>query len=410
MPEGQKPPKKRKLVDKNVPSAIVSDPAFAVDSKMYQDLLDMEKKLDWTTMRKKAEVQDALARVPSMTRTLRLFVSHSVSEQRWQQGDAPVEPSPETGKGIPAWQLKIEGRLLELPNPRWREKTPRPLSTFVKSMIVEFDRDPALYPDGNIVEWERGSNQPTLDGFTIRRKGDAPTKTRIILHLEQYPEHYKVHPELGIKEDSRVGVIQALWNYVKVQSLQDKVDRRRVRIDGPLRPIVANVMNGQAPETLPFVSLPELVNRYLSPPDPIIIHYNFDPNESPPEKPSAWDIEVRVEDVALKAKMSGLTISAAGGTTKEITKLDDEIATLVQSLHSSVLKRTFLNSFASDPSGFIQSFLESQSRDLETILGSGPTDGATLRREDLQRSEFFRMPWVEEAVAVWDGLRLANRA
>jgi len=42
---------------------------------------------------------------------------------------------------------------------------------------------------------------------------------------------------LGIKEDSRIGVVQALWNYVKVQGLQDKVDRRRVRIEGPLRPV-----------------------------------------------------------------------------------------------------------------------------------------------------------------------------
>jgi len=103
-----------------------------------------------------------------MTRTLRLFVSHTVSEQHWQLGDASAEPNPETGKGIPSWQLRIEGRLLEvrditqrtilvltgnkLPNPRWRDKSHRPLSTLIKSMIVEMDRDPALYPDGNIVE------------------------------------------------------------------------------------------------------------------------------------------------------------------------------------------------------------------------------------------------------------------
>jgi SWI/SNF-related matrix-associated actin-dependent regulator of chromatin subfamily D len=51
-----------------VPSAVLSDPAFAVDSQMYADLLEMEKKLDWTTLRKKAEVQDALTRVPSVRR------------------------------------------------------------------------------------------------------------------------------------------------------------------------------------------------------------------------------------------------------------------------------------------------------------------------------------------------------
>jgi hypothetical protein len=33
---------------------------------------------------------------------------------------------------------------------------------------------------------------------------------------------------------------------------------------------------------------------------------------------------------------------------------------------------------------------------LETILGSGPSDGLTIRQEELRRSEFFQLPWVEE--------------
>lgn len=54
------------------------------------------------------------------TRTLRVFLSHTVSGQVWQQsGDAPIPSADgnvniETGEGIPAWQLKIEGRLLEV--------------------------------------------------------------------------------------------------------------------------------------------------------------------------------------------------------------------------------------------------------------------------------------------------------
>jgi SWI/SNF-related matrix-associated actin-dependent regulator of chromatin subfamily D len=73
-----------------------------------------------------------------------------------------------------------------------------------------------------------------------------------------------------------------------------------------------------------------------------------------------------------------------------------QIALHAQSLHNSHLKRTFLQSFARDPAQFIQTWLESQSRDLESILGSGPSEGATIRQEELKRSEFFRLPWVEE--------------
>jgi len=60
------------------------------------------------------------------------------------------------------------------------------------------------------------------------------------------------------------------------------------------------------------------------------------------------------------------------------------------------MKKTFLESFSQDPAQFIQTWLESQSRDLESILGSGPTEGQTVRQEELKRSEFFQLPWVEE--------------
>lgn len=35
---------------------------------MYQDLLDMERKLDWTMSRKRAEIQDTLVKPPTVCR------------------------------------------------------------------------------------------------------------------------------------------------------------------------------------------------------------------------------------------------------------------------------------------------------------------------------------------------------
>ncbi|KAJ7634200.1 SWI/SNF complex 60 kDa subunit [Mycena polygramma] len=408
--DGPKAAKKRKLVDKSLPNAILQNPDFAQDSQMYQDLLGMERKLDWTMTRKKAEIQDALVRTQTTTRTLRLFMSHTVSGQSWQTTpDLNDAPNFETGEGIPAWALKIEGRLLELPNQRAKDKASvRKFSTFIKRMVVELDRDTTLYPEGNIVEWPRatGQHNPPLDGFTIRRKGDAPTKVRLVMYLEHYPEQFRVIPELGnilgIKEESRIGVIQALWNYIKIQGLQDKVDRRLVRADEKLRPIFGG-------ENILFQKLPELVNRCLAAPEPIVLHYMINPTIPAPERPMAWDVEVKTEDVALKGRMA-VMVQSNKESAQSLAKLDEEIATLAQSLHNSHLKRTFLQSFARDPAQFIQTWLESQSRDLETVLGSGPTDGLTIRQEELKRSEFFRLPWVEEAVSVQEGVRLATKA
>lgn len=74
------------------------------------------------------------------------------------------------------------------------------------------------------------------------------------------------------------------------------------------------------------------------------------------------------------------------------------------------MKRTFLRGFSDDPRGFVQTWLASQSRDLESVLASGASEGATVRQEDLKRTEFFRLPWVEEAVAIQEGMRLASKS
>jgi SWI/SNF-related matrix-associated actin-dependent regulator of chromatin subfamily D len=172
-------------------------------------------------------------------------------------------------------------------------------------------------------------------------------------------------------------------------------------------------------EPVIFQKLPEIVNRYLAAPDPIILHYNLNPAVPPPDRPSAWDVELKIEDSALKNRMA-VTVNTSKESAQTLLKLDEEvcfillmldktgllitilsyfanqIALLAQSLHNSQMKRTFLESFAKDPSQFIQKWLESQSRDLESILGNGPMEGLTIRQEELRRSEFFQLPWVEE--------------
>jgi SWI/SNF-related matrix-associated actin-dependent regulator of chromatin subfamily D len=96
------------------------------------------------------------------------------------------------------------------------------------------------------------------------------------MYLEQTPEQYKVSPDLGnsfvllfaashtglsayvlgLKEESRIGVIQTLWNYIKLNGLQDKVDRRRIRADDYLRPVREwRCGMGNLPEDICFLDL-----------------------------------------------------------------------------------------------------------------------------------------------------------
>ena len=51
---------------------------------------------------------------------------------------------------------RMSFRAPQIPNQRSRDRAPlRKFSTLIKRMVVELDRDPSLYPEGNVVEvWQ----------------------------------------------------------------------------------------------------------------------------------------------------------------------------------------------------------------------------------------------------------------
>ena len=60
------------------------------------------------------------------------------------------------------------------------------------------------------------------------------------------------------------------------------------------------------------------------PPDPIILYYTFNPGVPPLERPSAWDIEVKMEDTAVKSRMA-VIVQSSKESTQDLGKLDDEV-------------------------------------------------------------------------------------
>ena len=77
-------------------------------------------------------------------------------------------------------------------------------------------------------------------------------------------------------------------------------------------------------EPVIFQKLPEIVNRYLAAPDPIVLHYNLNPAVPPPDRPSAWDVELKIEDSALKNRMA-VTVNTSKESAQALLKLDEEV-------------------------------------------------------------------------------------
>uniref|UniRef100_A0A4W5NCJ5 SWI/SNF related BAF chromatin remodeling complex subunit D3b n=1 Tax=Hucho hucho TaxID=62062 RepID=A0A4W5NCJ5_9TELE len=362
--------KRRKMADKILPQRIRE---LVPESQAYMDLLAFERKLDQTIMRKRVDIQEALKRPMKQKRKLRLYISNTFN---------PAKPDADDSDGsIASWELRVEGKLLDDPG-----KLKRKFSSFFKSLVIELDKD--LYgPDNHLVEWHRTPTTQETDGFQVKRPGDVSVRCTLLLMLDYQPPQFKLDPRLarllGIHTQTRSCIIQALWQYVKTNKLQDSHDKEFINCDKYFQQIF------DCPR-LKFSEIPQRLTNLLLPPDPIVINHviSVDPNDQ--KKTACYDIDVEVED-PLKSQMSSFLLSTANQ--QEIASLDNKIHETIESINQLKIQRDFMLSFSRDPKGYIQDWLKSQSRDLKLM-----TD-VVGNPEEERRAEFYHEPWSQEAVS-----------
>ncbi|KAM6976593.1 SWI/SNF-related matrix-associated actin-dependent regulator of chromatin subfamily D member 3 isoform 1-T1 [Aplochiton taeniatus] len=373
--------KRRKMADKILPQRIRE---LVPESQAYMDLLAFERKLDQTIMRKRVDIQEALKRpMKQQKRKLRLYISNTFN---------PAKPDADDSDGsIASWELRVEGKLLDDPG-----KLKRKFSSFFKSLVIELDKD--LYgPDNHLVEWHRTPTTQETDGFQVKRPGDVSVRCTLLLMLDYQPPQFKLDPRLarllGIHTQTRSCIIQALWQYVKTNKLQDSHDKEYINCDKYFQQIF------DCPR-LKFSEIPQRLTNLLLPPDPIVINHviSVDPNDQ--KKTACYDIDVEVED-PLKSQMSSFLLSTANQ--QEIASLDNKIHETIESINQLKIQRDFMLSFSRDPKGYIQDWLKSQSRDLKLM-----TD-VVGNPEEERRAEFYHEPWSQEAVSRYFYCKIQQR-
>ncbi|KAI8143117.1 hypothetical protein BJV82DRAFT_611421 [Fennellomyces sp. T-0311] len=361
--------------------------AFVPESKLYTELSEFEKKLDATIMRKRLDVQEALGKPTKVKRTLRIFVSNTSSDQISAQQNADDENFDFNSGNPPSWTLKIEGRLLDPPIPTKKAQPVQKFTSFFRSIVIELERDPKLYPEGNTIEWHKQANSPEHDGVEVSRRGDASVNARIILEPEYMPQKYKLDGPLSetldLKMETKPQIVMAIWNYIKHHKLQDADDKRVIHCDPRLQQLFG------VPQ-IHFSHIPELINNHLARPDPIVINYTIRVDKDFHQSPQAYDIDVELDSVVRQKMMNSV---ASTQLQKEIMQLDDKIVQCVQSINNSKIKRDFLMQFAQNPVEFINKWIASQARDLEVILGE-----SKINLEEMRQTDFYKQPWVKEAV------------
>ena len=202
----------------------------------------------------------------------------------------------------------------------------------------------------------------------------------------------------------------ALWSYVKEKKLLDETDRKKVKCDAALRSLFST-------DTINFHHMPEVINRHLHPAQPIVLEYWVRTDKAEYKHSTAYDIELDLEDLAVRQKQHNVLAqfdTANDATSREIAELDDKIAQAAATIRNRASARDFLAAFAKDPQGHLRTWIASQARDLDAILGNNPVPGAggsvsSFTAEEMRRAETFRGAWVDEAVIVNEAQRLAEK-
>ncbi|PWW74746.1 hypothetical protein C7212DRAFT_298809 [Tuber magnatum] len=403
----------RKPTDKMIPDGVEE---VVPNVALYKELRDMERRYDATILRKRLDVQDAVNRNVKNYKTLRIFISNSAKDQPWQNSDRPLDENAfdfDTGQ-IPTFRVRIEGRLLEDEEDDAAEIDPdsdlnleptpgsvdpiqppkKKFSHFFKGITVELDRNKDIHPEGNIIEWRKpAANAPPgavpqgpleFDGFEFERKGDENVNCTIKLIRDEIPDRFRLNPALAdlldTKEDTRAGIVMGIWEYVRINGLQDPDERRTINCDENLKKIFAQ-------DRLYFPQIPELTLAHILPLEPISIAYTIRCDVPQHFSPAVHDVTVSVDD-PIRAKMSALLTSPSNlQGLREISTTDEQIALLIQSINHSKAKRDFWHAMSIDPAGFVKRWVSSQKRDLDTLNGEGI--GVGVEDEEMRRKEFF---------------------
>ncbi|KAL7267522.1 SWI/SNF and RSC complex subunit Ssr3 [Rhizina undulata] len=403
----------RKPTDKTIPESVEE---LVPNVRRYRELREMERRYDAAILRKRCDIQEAVNRSFKNNKTLRIFVSNTAKDQPWQNADRPLDENAfdfDTGQ-IPTFRVRIEGRLLDddddlseldpdcdlgLKNPSPPTPPPkRKFSSFFKSITVELERNKDIHPEGNIIEWRKQPINPAppapgappppppfeFDGFEFERKGDENITCTIKLVRDESPDRFRLSSALAqlldTKEDTRAGIVMGIWEYVRVNGLQDMDERRTINCDAAMK----SIFNC---DRLYFPQIPDLTLSHIAPLEPITISYTIRTDVPSNFSPTVYDVTVAVED-PIRAKMQALVNSTFyAQSVREISVIDDQIALLVQAINHSKAKRDFWHAFSEDPAEFVKRWVASQKRDLDTISGEGMA--ASVEEEEKRRAAFY---------------------
>lgn len=192
----------------------------------------------------------------------------------WQSGGLTTDTFDFASNLESSYRVKIEGRLLDdddepdnevidgLKNPDRTDEdnaqktgtkasSPRlRFSHFFKALSIDFEKTQSQSGMEQGVEWkkpDRTQPSPNLppaaefDEFTFKRNGDENMNITINLYRHEDPERFLLSDALAdlvdMHEATRADIVMSIWEYIKLNRLQEDEEKRHFRCDELLKKV-----------------------------------------------------------------------------------------------------------------------------------------------------------------------------
>lgn len=166
------------------------------------------------------------------------------------------------------WTLKFQGKVSykknDLEESSINQVLYRKFSYFFNKIVFKFETFDNCPPIKD-VEWIRNPGVSDTDGFEIKRsiREGIPKSVKILYYLNNNSQKYKITNKnlaelLGIEQETRSKILFHIWQYIKLNSLQDKENNGVVMNNKYLRRIFGV-------ERMELNSLPNRLIHFIEP-------------------------------------------------------------------------------------------------------------------------------------------------
>ena len=286
------------------------------------------------------------------------------------------------------WVLRIQGKLIPILDSQTGGFY-RKFSYYFNKIIIKFSSENnEKYQD---IDWSRVPNSD-IDSFEIKRPiedfekfKNGGIKIKIIFFVNYLYQEFKIKEELaniiGITQDTRPRILNHIWQYMKINSLQDNEVPNIVNLNRELQKVFKT-------EKLDLSTLTAKLSDYLKRVEPNEIDFHIKSNEDWNENQKLYDFIINVDDPHFldisnflsnidnesilfpkslffyknenQQKNEKSQQSIADSFYSKISDYDRNIQDLIEKLKKLKYKYDFFEAYSKDPKRFIDNFLHQQ--------------------------------------------------